>query len=108
MQKCVSCCTGADNALSKEGVKASNSANNAVDCFVQFDQSKGELNMQSCVSQVTIGEDSSQEMLCTPQRGAQFWELGAEDMTGAVPVNWARSVSALSSGEMFCMLNQLY
>ena len=30
----------ADNALSNEAAKASNRANDAVDCFVQFDQSK--------------------------------------------------------------------
>ena len=60
------CCIGADNALSKDGVKDSNSAN-VVECFVQSDQSKGEVSIQSCVRQVTIGKDAMQ------QKGAQFW-----------------------------------
>ena len=84
--KSVNCGTEANKALSRDGVKASNSINDAVDCFVQFDQSKGKLSTQSCVSQVSIGEDATQQMLCTPQKGAQFWELGAEDLAGAVPV----------------------
>ena len=70
----------------KGGVKASNNANDVVECFVQFDQSKGEVSMQPCVSQVIIGEDATQQMLCTPQKEAQLWELGVEDLAGAVPV----------------------
>ena len=84
--KSVNCCKGADNALSKEVAKSSNSANDGVDSFVQFDQSKGEFSTQSFVSQPAIGEDATQQMLGTPQRGAQFRELGVEDLAGAVPV----------------------
>ena len=75
-------CTVDVNALKKGSTETDGNVNNCADCLELSNMcERCVLDMHSCTLQ-----SNSQEVLGAPQKGAQFWEVGVDDLSMPVSV----------------------